>query len=69
MVQQASKGLSSQVPLNEQKLPAETSLPNEQQPEMIDTMAMIPKQGVINETTNVSTIPSFDDSNSLEPLK
>lgn len=64
VVQQASTGLSSQVPLNEQKLPAETSLPNEQQPEMIDTMAMIPKQGVINETTNVSTIPSFDDSNS-----
>lgn len=64
VVQQASKGLSSQVPLNEQKLPAETSLPNEQQPEMIDTMAMIPKQGVINETANVSTIPSFDDSNS-----
>lgn len=64
VVQQASKGLSSQVPLNEQKLPAETSLPNEQQPEMIDTMAMIPKQGVINETANVSTIPSFDDSDS-----
>lgn len=64
VVQQASKGLSSQVPLNEQKLPAETSLPNEQQPEMIDTMAMIPKQGVINETANVSTIPSFDNSNS-----
>lgn len=52
----------SQVPLNEQKLPAETSLLIEEQPEMIDTMAMIPPQGAAN--TGISTMASLDNSKS-----
>lgn len=38
----------SQTPLNDQTNPASTSLSSEPQPEIIDTMSMIPKQGTSN---------------------
>lgn len=40
--------IMTQAPLKEQQLPEVTSLPNENQSEMIDTMAMIPGQSELN---------------------
>lgn len=53
---------SSQMPLNEQRIPAGATLPIEEQPAMIDTMAMLPHQGMENK--NISTVMPLDSSNS-----
>lgn len=53
---------SSQMPLNEQRIPAGATLPIEEQPAMIDTMAMLPHQGTENK--NISTVMPLDSSNS-----
>lgn len=62
--QQTGTAFATSVSLNEQKLPANTSLPNEQQPKIIDTMAMIPRQGVTSETSKVEAMSSLDNYNS-----
>ena len=56
--QQVAAESIPQTPLNEQKLPAEASLPNEPKIEMIDTMAMIPQQG--SSSANLNTLENVE---------